>query len=310
MSNRATLHRDLERCGGIADLSGRTKLMIRGADRVRYLNGQVTSNVARLATGQTQPACVTTAKGKLCAEVMITSLDDALLVDAEASLVDSLPERLERYIVADDVTVEQAPADVSLLHVIGRDPSMIPGLADVRFQRARRFGVWGWDWWSNPSTTSQSGSELASRFPILDEAFLETMRVERGVPKWGYELDESILPAEAGLDDTHIDFHKGCYIGQEVISRLKSIGHVNRKLAGFVAGTSEPLTPGSAVFPAGDLERQIGQLTSAVWSFALEKYVALGYLKRGAPVCDLVSRPRGRHSLDTPVTAQALPFVS
>ena len=310
MTDAAEAYRELQSRGGIADLSNRVKLVVRGADRIRYLNGQVTSNVAQLAVGQTQSACVTTAKGKLCAEVMITAQRDSLLVDAEGDLADSLQARLERYIVADDVAVEAAPTDTCLLHVLGREPTAMAALGTSTFHQARRFGVAGWDWWTNTATAAQFGPELASHFLVLDEPLLESIRVERGIPRWGYELDENTLPPEAGLDQTHVDYQKGCYIGQEVISRLKSVGHVNRHLTGFVAENNEPLTAPSPVVTVDEPDKQVGELTTAVWSFALEKYVALGYLKRGAPARGLVSRPIDGRAAEAAVNAQALPFVS
>jgi len=230
------------------------------------------------------------------------------LVDADAILGDTLSARLERYIVADDVTVEQASEDARLLHVIGGEPPTISALKGLTFHRARRFGVDGWDCWTDTKSQGRVGPELAPR--LLHESQLESLRIERGIPRWGYELDENTLPPEAGLDRTHIDYDKGCYIGQEVISRLKSVGHVNRQLVGFKAETDEPLMAPSGVFAADQPERQIGQLTSAVWSFALEKPIALGYLKRSAPTRNLVSRSLEGRAQELSVTAQALPFVS
>src|SRR5205807_2368267 len=102
------IYRECQAQGGVADLSDRTQLVLTGPDRVRYLNGQVTSDVRKLQSGQTQMACVTTAKGKLCADICITAQEDALYVDAEGSLREALLARLERYIVADDVAIEDA----------------------------------------------------------------------------------------------------------------------------------------------------------------------------------------------------------
>jgi folate-binding protein YgfZ len=115
--------------------------------------------------------------------------------------------------------------------------------------------------------------------------------VQRGIPAWGAELTEDTLPPEAGLDKTHIDYHKGCYIGQEVISRLKSVGHVNRALQRFtgksdgqVAATGFALSggpsPGDLLHLAGTRDNAVGKLTSVVSGLAGE-FFALGYLKRG-----------------------------
>src|SRR4051794_9747985 len=103
MSDPADRYRQFKQHGGVADLSGRLKLRITGADRVRFLNGQVTANVTKLAAEHALPACITTAKGKLCGDAMLHSLGDAVLLDADAALREGLPPRLERYIIADDV---------------------------------------------------------------------------------------------------------------------------------------------------------------------------------------------------------------
>ena len=138
MSSLLAAYLELPVRGGVADLSDRVKLLLTGADRVRYLNGQVTSNVQKLAAGQTQPACVTTAKGRLCAEVLITALDGALFIDADAALRDTLPARLERYIIADDAVLEDVTDTRALLHFFGPRPS-------AHCVPARRFGRDGWD---------------------------------------------------------------------------------------------------------------------------------------------------------------------
>jgi folate-binding protein YgfZ len=149
----------------------------------------------------------------------------------------------------------------------------------------------------------------------LTPALLEVVRIEHGIPRWGRELGEETLPPEAGLDATHIDYHKGCYIGQEVISRLKSVGHVNRRLVGFThaettPGDSSPLLPpGMRIFAAGDETKQIGEITSSAFSLALAKPVALGYLRREAPLAGLVGRPANAAEPAVPLLAQDLPFT-
>src|SRR5580692_6386273 len=105
MPATASEYLDFQQRGGIADLSDRAKFRLTGADRVRYLNGQVTANILRLPEGEAVPACVTTAKGRLCGEIFVSALSDALLIDAEPSLREPLFERLERYIVADDAVL-------------------------------------------------------------------------------------------------------------------------------------------------------------------------------------------------------------
>jgi len=304
----AALYRECRAHGGVVDLSDRTQLILTGADRVRYLNGQVTNDVRKLRPGQTQAACVTTAKGKLCADVFITAQDDALVVDADPSLREALRARLERYIVADDVAIEDATETQALLHFIS---SKAPAFAsDGYMATARRFGREGWDVRMPRRNFAAAREELLAGRVVIDEALAELLRIEAGIPRWGRELDENTLPPEAGLDDTHIDYHKGCYIGQETISRLRSVGHVNRRLTGFVAEDATPLAPGAGLYAGGGEAPAAGVLTSTAFSFALEKAIALGYLKRGSPTGALHARAADATGLSAVVTVQELPFVS
>jgi folate-binding protein YgfZ len=303
----AATYREFQARGGVVDLSDRTQLLLTGPDRVRYLNGQVTSDVRKLQTGQTQPACVTTAKGKLCADIVITAHEDVLFVDAEGSLRETLLARLERYIVADEVEIRDVTEEYALLHYINTEPPPAAA-ATGRVVPARRFGRDGWDLRILRADLAKDPEAFRSGVEV-DTALAEVLRIEAGVPRWGYELDENTLPPEAGLDQTHIDYHKGCYIGQEVISRLRSVGHVNRQLTGFVAQGDTPLTTGLRLFASADDTASIGLLTSAAYNFALEKPIALGYLKRGSPAGALLARPEGANGPDAVVTAQTLPFV-
>lgn len=309
MSLLAEAYRELQQRGGVADLSERAQYVLTGADRVRYLNGQVTANVQTLHVGETRPACVTTPKGRLCAEIMIGATVNALYIDADPTLREPLRERLERYIIADDVTLTELPSDARLLHFIGKPPpEKLAALEPAAVAQARRFGRDGWDYRSTTGTIAQLWAGIIEQHVPIDDALRETLRIEAGVPKWGCELDEQTLPPEAGLDSTHIDYHKGCYVGQEVISRLRSVGHVNRHLTGFVSTSGVALVAGSTVVTSRESMAAVGTITSVSWSFALEKHVALGYLKRSAPVGDLFARAQDGGAV--PIAIHALPFTS
>lgn len=303
----AAIYHECRARGGVVDLSERTQLVLTGPDRVRYLNGQVTSDVRKLAVGQTQMACVTTAKGKLCADIFITAQDDALYIDAEGSLREVLLARLERYIVADDVAIEDVSEKYALLHYFGGEP---PASGMGQVAAARRLGRPGWDLRLSREEFAAARESLFAGRVAVDADLAETLRIEAGIPRWGHELDENTLPPEAGLDQTHIDYHKGCYIGQEVISRLRSVGHVNRQLTGFVAEGDAPLAPGLQLFATADAPTPIGVLTSAAYNLTLEKPMALGYLKRGSPTGALLARPEGAPGPGAIVHVRALPFDS
>ena len=311
MSELADRYREFVELGGIADFSDRVKLRFAGADRVRFLNGQVTANVRTLTPGEARPACVTTAKGRLCAEVVIHATAEALLVDADSTVRETLPARMERYIISDDVTLEVVSDDFRLLHLLGAAAAH-PGLSGIAAasSRANRLGRPGLDLWLGSAEFARVWPEFTAAFPVLEEPLVESLRIEAGIPRWGLDLDENTLPPEAGLERTHIDYDKGCYIGQEVISRLKSIGHVNRRLAAFIARDDGALKAGMCLFAPDDAAIAIGTLTSAAWSFTLEKPIALGYLKRGSPMGELRAREAGETGQGRVVLAQELPLIS
>lgn len=295
----------LVRCGGVGDLSSRVEVLVTGADRVRYLNGQVTSDVKKLGIWGSGPACLTTAKGRMCAEVMVTKGEEGIYVDGEEGLGGTLLERLGRYIIADDVNLEEVAVGRRLLHYLGEEPVEMGG---VRKVRVNRFGREGWDVRISAEDFERNEEGYFPKSKRVDARILEILRVEAGIPRWGYELGEETLPPEAGLDRTHIDYHKGCYVGQETISRLKSVGHVNRELRGMVWEGGGIPEIGGLIFGEGG-ERAGGVVTSVAYSFALEKWIALGYVKRGISAGQVCIRPASGEGEEVRMAVHALPFV-
>ena len=250
----------LRRAGGFFFPGPRTRVRVTGADRLRYLNGQLSNDLRRLAPGEAMAALLLTGKGKLCADVFVWVDGDAFVVEADASLGESLPARLERYAVSDDVTFELMPQELQLCHVFGSVPTSEGGV------RVRRLGVEGVDLARAPGNLMEAGE---------DE--IELLRIERGIPRWGNELSEDTLPQEAGLDRIAVDFKKGCYVGQEVVSRIESVGRVNRRLCGFV-GDFDPAGARVATL-LGSGGHKAGRLTSAAYHHELARTVCLGYVQ-------------------------------
>ena len=310
MSELAAEYGEFRARGGVADLKSRVKLLFTGEDRVRVLNGQVTANIAGAKTPSVLPACVTTAKGKLSADVFVSLGPSGILVDADAALAETLPVRLERYIIADAVTMEDATESIAIVHLLGMPLDLIPEAIRPQVLPSNRFGMAGWDFFPPfRKDLAPTWEELARKFPVLSDTLLELIRIEQGVPRWGHELEADVLPAEAGLDRSHIDFHKGCYIGQEVISRIRSVGHVNRELRGFVSASGAPVARGARIFSADAPEKDLGRLTSSAFSFALDRPIALGYLRRGAPGDGLFAASADHPDAPVSLTLHPLPFV-
>jgi len=259
------------------DFSDRTQLVFRGLDRLRYLNGQLTQDLKKLTPIRALPACVTNAKGRLQADVWVSLGEDVLIVDAAPELREILAARLERYIVADDVTLEDCTGSGGLLHCFGLNPKEHPVLREFPATLAARLGEDGWDVRVPVERLAATRAALGSQ--LGSAADWERLRLERGIPQWGNELSEETLPPEAGLERTHIDYHKGCYIGQEVISRLKSVGHVNRKLCRFQGDGAILPEKGAPLCVVGGDGSASGTLTSV--EAVGDGFLALGYVKRG-----------------------------
>jgi len=260
------------------DLSARAKLRVTGADRFRFINGQITNDLRKLSETAAIEACVLNTKGKLNAHIFITAAGDDFLIDAEPELRETLRARLERYIIADDVQIEDVTDEFSLFHVLTEES---PALKSGRIVSARRFAMIGWDVWSESARQDPVRHELASAYLLIDSATADVMRIERGLPRWGRELTDEIIPIEANLEQRTIDYQKGCYIGQEVISRMKMSGQTNKRLCGLISLNETPLQRGMKLVAPSASGKEAGWITSTTRSTRLGKEIALAYVKRG-----------------------------
>jgi len=260
------------------DLSARAKLRVTGADRFRFINGQITNDLRKLSETAAIEACVLNTKGKLNAHIFITAAGDDFLIDAEPELGETLRARLERYIIADDVQIEDVTDEFSLFHVLTEES---PALKSGRIVSARRFAMIGWDVWSESARQDPVRHELASAYLFIDSAAADVMRIEQGLPRWGRELTDEIIPIEANLEQRTIDYQKGCYIGQEVISRIKMSGQTNKRLCGLISLNETPLQRGMKLVAPSASGKEAGWITSTTRSTRLGKEIALAYVKRG-----------------------------
>jgi folate-binding protein YgfZ len=258
------------------DLSARAKLRVTGADRVRFLNGQITNDLRKASETDAIEACVLSAKGKLNAHIFVTASGESFLVDAEQELRETLRARLERYVIADDVEIEDVTDEFSLFHVWGGE-SPAPGFG--RIVLTRRFSATGWDIWTEAARHDAVRDELASAHLLIDVAGAEVMRIEQGLPRWARELTDEIIPIEANLEERTVVYQKGCYIGQEVISRIKMSGQTNKRLCGLISRNNVPLQPGMKLVAPSAGGKEAGWITSATGS--QRQQIALGYVKRG-----------------------------
>jgi tRNA-modifying protein YgfZ len=275
--------RAVEERGGCVDLSARAKFRLTGADRVRYLNGQVTNDVRKASKGTALHACVVNAKGRIEAEVFIhVSLDgEALMLDAEAGLREMIAARLERYIVADDVVLEDVTDDWSVLHCFAGQEQGVGSRKDVAEAdsiSSSRCGVAGVDIWQ-PAGVAGAEPPCA----VLSDVETEELRILRGIPRWPNELNPEAFPQEAGLEAQVMDFAKGCYIGQEVLSRIKMSGKMPKRLVRFaVKGSGFQVEQGMKLMAGPDAAtaKEAGAITSVTRHPLLDRWVGLAYVRQ------------------------------
>jgi tRNA-modifying protein YgfZ len=260
------------------DLSARAKFRVIGADRFRFINGQITNDLRKASEASAIEACVLNAKGRTEGHVFVSEVAESYLIDAEAAVREKLRARLERYVIADDVEIEDVTDSFSVFHVLS---SEAPPTELGRIVSAQRFAARGWDIWSDASKHNDVWQQLSSRYVFLDPAAAEVLRIEDGIPQWGSELTEQIIPVEANLEMRTIDYQKGCYIGQEVISRMKMSSQTNKRLSGLIRLDDGALHPQMKLIATSNDAKEVGWITSATRSDRMQREIALGYVKRG-----------------------------
>jgi folate-binding protein YgfZ len=297
-------HLALTERAGIADLSARGRLCLTGTERIRFLHGQVTNDVQSLRPGEGCYAALVSAKGKLESDLYLHCLDGEVLLDFEPGLTRAVMERLQRFIVADDVQIidvaplyglitVQGPGAAAILKtagVVDRLPEKL--FASMRSVDPRHGEIYV----VNQPRLATVGFDLflpAPAFPNVLQALLEssgaricgwqaleTARIEAGLPRFGMDMDESNFPQEAGIEARAVNYHKGCYIGQEVLNRIHTRGHVNRRLCGLRLAEDLPALPakGDKLFAGTE---EVGHLTSSTHSPSVPGNIALGYIRKG-----------------------------
>ena len=303
---------------GLLDLSFRSRICVTGPDRVRFLHGQVTNDIRALKQGQGCYAALITAKGKMESDLIVYALEEELLLDFEPGLTAKVSERLEKYIIADDVQLIDVAPHYGLLSVQG--PMSDAALAKAGFVvpmdtsrfsfshsgemyvcRNPRIGSEGFDLFIPNTMLEQAAQSLLSCVrgaggDAVGWEALEMARIEAGIPRFNHDMDETNIPLEAGLEANAVSFNKGCYIGQEVISRIRTYGQVAKALKRLqlVPGG----TPPKEKQPLYKDGKAVGYVTSFTRLPSGGKAVGLGYVRKEAnqPGTELVLDPEGAAS--------------
>jgi folate-binding protein YgfZ len=299
---------------GLIDRSHTGKLAIRGTDRFPWLQGMVSSDVRLLENPQgvtRLPACVLDPTGHLLSDLALVKVrgsgelaaslglagEDFVLADLPRENVEKILTVFDRFVIMEDVEIKDVSAAVGCFSLQGPlayalwdnapDASKDPfremwGRFDTA--AADHTGSLGFDFYF-PIEQKQELGELMERagVPEIDLETQEVMRVEAGFPKYGADMDASVLALETGLGPTHISLTKGCYVGQEIIARIDSRGHTNRALTGLIVVEGDLPVPGDRLFfcAEGAAPRETGRLTSVVASApaAQDRPIALGYVR-------------------------------
>jgi folate-binding protein YgfZ len=252
------------------DASSREQVVVTGPDRVSFVQGMVTNDVEALSVSQACPICLLTPKGAMVGDGRVLKLEGRLVLDTGPGRGEAVRGFLEKYLISEEAETAVA-TDLAVLELFGPGaPALLQGLPG-------RVGVLAqppeaWAVLVERSQWPQVLAALAS-VPRLSEATREVLRVEAGVPRFGVDLTEVTIPLEANLE-SHLNYKKGCYIGQEVIARATYRGQMNKRLMGL--RLSAEAAPGTELQREG---KKVGWLTSVIQSPRLG-LVALGYVHR------------------------------
>ena len=296
---------------GLIDLSSRGRLLVTGSEAVPFLNGLITNDMKTLEVGSWMPAAFPNVQGRLIASVRVIRLRDEgtekkvypiFLIDTEAATHEKVLKTIERFTLAGDFHVTDRTSETVMLSVQGKKAISVVGsvlgavaeglapqavrqiswqqadsMVDVTVIQASHIAEDGFDLIVDNAhgVSLWNALQQAGAQPLGFDA-LEVLRIEAGVPRYGIDMDDTNVVSETNLDDA-VSFTKGCYIGQEIIARIKYRGHVAKKLSGLLFEGTVAVSAGSAVNSADG--KEIGRLTSVTFSPRLNRTIALAYLK-------------------------------
>jgi folate-binding protein YgfZ len=287
----------------LTDLSHRGKLLVRGKDAARFLHGMVTNEIKALEPGHGAYAFFVNVHGQIQADCNILRIDaDSFWIDCLRSCTSTIQQTLEKYIIMEDVEVLDLAAQLACIAIEGpcslevlrsaigfEPPHMLPlehlevpdlGVRVARTTRSGEFGYWLWGSANQLAEAWQSGLRAGRSLGARPVGHLasDICRIEAGVPRYGTEITDKTLPQETGQLHA-ISYTKGCYLGQEIVERVRSRGQVHRKLVGLLFEGKHEVAPGAELRAVGG-DSVVGTLTSAAYSFGLRRTIALGMVRR------------------------------
>ena len=285
----------------VCDLQDRGLVEVTGADRAKWFHNLITNIVATLQPGEGNYAFAVNLKGRVLFDLNVLVLDDRLWLDVDRRQVDAAMSHLERYIITEDVSLANVSDGHGRIAVLGpKAHEVVTGLAlgnltpmsqlqhvgvrigdvDVRMIRHDFAGlpaaVFIVPTAGREAVRKALDSVRSDPLPVIDPATIEVLRIEAGIPASLEDIDEEVSPPETGQVERGISYQKGCYLGQEIIERMRSRGVLARRLVGIRVEGDDIPTKGAVVVSGADT---IGRVTSACRSVALDAVLALGYVK-------------------------------
>jgi folate-binding protein YgfZ len=267
---------------GLIDLSARGRISVGGSEAVMFLNGLITNDLKALGENRWMPAAFPNVQGRLLAVVRVIRRANDILLDTEAITREKVLKIIERFTLAGDFKVTDLTDQIRQISLQGRGAGkLVENLFGVK--DLPRDGVWQNDDVTiiRATHTGEDGYDIIGTVETFEATPVgkqveEILRIEAGIARYGRDMDETNVVTETNLDDA-VSFTKGCYLGQEIIIRIKHRGHVAKKLTGIRFETDQTIAPGSVIRSTDD--KEIGRVTSATFSPRLGTTVGLGYVR-------------------------------
>ncbi len=273
------------------DLGGRGKIIARGEDRARLLHAMTSNHVEGLRPGEGCYAFFLNAQGRILGDVNIFCSEDHFLLDTEPETAAKLYAHLDKYIIADDVTLEDATSEITTISVEGPNAAVVLGALGAPVpETPHSHATWNSVTVAHVDTTGSGGfflfapstekESLTRRLEAAGAVFAgagaaRAVRLENGKPRYTDDFNEDCLPQETQLLHA-LHFNKGCYLGQEIVERVRSRGHVNRLLVRLAIEDDQPPAAQTKVTVEG---KDAGQVTSSAWSPLAGKVLAFAYVR-------------------------------
>jgi folate-binding protein YgfZ len=283
------------------DLSSRGKIIATGEDRLRLLHAMTTNQVKELQPGQGCYAFFLNPQGRIIADANLFVLPDRILLDVEPEIRERLYQHLDKFIIADDVTLEDASESLTAIGLEGPQAADALAAMGAPIPEAPYSHInWNGQIIARVTSTGEPGFRIFGSkltHTPADADSVRVVRLEHAKPRYGEDIFDTTLPQET--QQTHaLNCNKGCYIGQEIVERIRSRGHVNRLLVGLRMDATEPPPAGTKLSADG---ADAGEITSAAFSPALGKVVALGYVRAQYAAPNTVLKAGDSPAITTPV---------